>query len=523
MEVNFLENGPMRNECVLMLACVLTATVHAQTPINYMLDPSSATRAMWPLDKGDGITLYVSERMFGAGSIPDSTQVSLLTTAPDHSLIEEMAFRGNGPMSSVRGAHALGTGLLLCGSQAPTGGLTYPFLTHLTSTASVDWSLTLDGLSYFQNQVVAFIPSGTSFTAYTRCNGCLEAGSYRFSGDESGATWDGQVMMAPEDVRYAVMGATASLSDDHTLFGEMSLISVPDYYYLMVMHTTLEGATWMKRYDLLPTVFPHTDRPGALIHLSDGNMLLAGYITNFAGTEGCLLKLAPDGEVLWCRRYMDANGNFRMNAVVEMPDGSLMAAGTDSYSRIILLDLQSDGTLMSAKRYLAPTVSANYIQGFFRNAAGELKLITNDKVINISSEGSLCDFLIVFTVTSALHTPIVTEYLMSNAPFTPSTSALETYTRANDLSWIATCGLNAVEEHNSSVPPEAHPVPSDRIVHLGGPNGLDVQERVILWDVSGELRFDGAYGNGLDLAQLPAGLYVCEVPRLSWRVKVLRE
>ncbi|MBK8948401.1 MAG: delta-60 repeat domain-containing protein [Flavobacteriales bacterium] len=514
----------MSKQCAfLMFTVALTGTAHAQIQMNYQLDPSSSTRFMRPIDLGGGTTQYVCERKFGW----DSTHVSLLTTtAPDHTLIDASAFRGHSPLTFLFDVEPLGSGRVLCGSQT-SGGLTYGFVTHLTSTGVPDWSKSIDnigGVGYFQDQVACMIPTGTYFMAYTKRSGILAGGSFRIFGDETGTTWGGQQMTAPSDALYNVYGGIGSPIDEHTLYGSGAFSSSDHDRNLMVMRTALSGATWMKFYDMLPSASAQSEDTFTLINTADGNLLLAGYFTTGATTyEGCLLKLAPDGSLLWCRRYADASGGLTVHAVVEMPGGELLAAGTDAYYQIMVLDLGSDGSLVGARRYQAPTVAADFIQGFFTNGAGELKLIAADKVINFSSGGASCDFIPVTSVTSTLHAPTVTDHAMSNAPFTPSTTALNTHARANDLSWTPTCVLNAVGEFGVDGTFVVHPIPTDGIAHIGGSTVLDARERVILRDLSGAVHYDGRYGDGLDLQQFAPGLYLCEVPRFDWRAKVLKE
>lgn len=507
---------------ILLLPILCGGTVVPQLATNYQFSAPGSTRVMKPVDLGSSSTLYACERKFGW----DSTHVALLFTTPDHALIDATAFRGNSPLTFLFDFDALGTGYAFCGSQT-SAGLTYPYITHLSGTGTVDWSRSIDnigGVGFFQDQIATIIPAGTTFMAYTKRSGILANGSFRIAGNETASTWGGQAMTAPAGVIYNIYGGIGSFIDEHTLYGSGALASASNDQTLMVMRTTLSGAAWMKFYDILPSGSSQTESTFGLVPTSDGNLLLAGYFTTGSSTfEGCLLKLAPDGSVIWCRRYADTSGGLTVNAVVELPGGALMAAGTDAYYQIMVLDLQADGSLVGARRYQSPVVAADFIQGFFSNSAGELKLIAADKVINFSSGGASCDFDAVASVTSTPHTPTVTNHVMGNAPFTPSTTALSSYARANDLSWTPTCILNVVDEHGVNGFPTAHPVPTDRMVRLGGADGLDPRERVILRDVSGTVHFDGAYGNGLDLLQFPTGLYLCEVPRLHWRVKVLKE
>lgn len=500
-----------------MLATLIGSPATAQAQTNYQLDPTGASQGVQPLDLGGGGTLYICERKFGW----DSTHVALLNTAPDHTLNGASAFRGHSWVTFLNDADPLGTGYALCGSQS-SAGLSYAFITHLTGTFATDWSRSIDGINgvgFFQDQIAAVIPSGSSFTAYTKRGGMLASGSYRLFGEESGATWNGQAMTAPAGVLYNVSGAIASATDEHTLYGAGAFDPTNWDRSLMLMRTDLTGATWMKFYDMLASSSTsQAEETFSLIPTSDGNFLLAAYFSTGASTfEGCLLKLAGDGSVLWCRRYADASGGLTLKTVVELPGGGLMVAGEDAFYHAMVLDLQADGTLVGARRY---QIAGDVVQRFHINSLGGLKLLTQDKVITFNSASESCDFVAVSTVTSMPHTPTITTHVMTNAPFTPTTTVLSTPVRTNDLSWTPTCVVNGVQEPGPVAGSLVHPVPTARTAHIAG---LHADERVIVRDIAGAVRFDGGYGDGVDMRDWPAGAYFCEVPRVGWRLRLVRE
>lgn len=515
----------LKHLATLWLAIALSSAAIAQIQTSYRLEPASSTRVMIPLDVGGGSTLQMCERKFGW----DSTHVSLLITAPDHSLIDASAFRGHSPITFLFDADALGTGYALCGSQT-SAGLTYAFITHLTAAGTPDWSRSIDGIGgvgFFQDQVACLIPSGTSFMAYTKRSGLMANGSFRISGNETGTFSGGQALTAPPGIVYGIYGGIGNLVDEHFLFGIGALETSTNNQQAMLMQATLAGGAWMRFYELemATTGSSQAEAPSLLLPANDGGFWFAGHFNTNAGTyEGWLLKLDGSGVVVWGKRYADSSGGLTIDALTELPGNRLLVAGTDAYYQIMLLELQdADGALLSARRYQSPVVAADFIQGFHVSTLGDLRLLAADKDLGISSEGASCDFVTVNSVSAAVLNPVTLTVPMSNAPFTPTTTALTTPDRSNDLSWTPTCLLSTMPEQQATQRVSAYPVPAAGFVRLIAPEGMGHSERIILRDIMGAVRFDGPYGDGVDLRSSPAGSYICEIPGLRYRVKLLRE
>ncbi|MCC6576230.1 MAG: T9SS type A sorting domain-containing protein [Flavobacteriales bacterium] len=503
----------------LVLALLFAGAGHAQLlMMNHRLVPEGASRRLLPLDLGGGNTLFFSERAFGW----DSSRVVLHFTGPDHALLDATAFRGHSPNTFLLDAEALDTGYVLCGSQN-SAGLSYAFITRLSATGAVVWSRSLDdigGVNFFQDQVSTLIPVGEDFTAYTDRAGGMAGGSFRFFGDADGSTWTAQKLTAPAGVLYNIFGGQDPGNNEHSLFGTGAMAANDEDRSLMAMQADLAGVAWMKFYDMLPT--DGTENALARLPLAGGGSVLAGALATGPSTnEGCLLELAPDGSVLWCKRYADASGGLVLAAVVERPGGGLFAAGADADYRAMLLELDDDGDLVTAYRYEPPTPSFEVVQGFQVNDIGQLRLITRDKVLGLLP-GDLCEFVEVTTVTAAAHTPTITTHAVGTSVHVPVTTVLTAPLRANDLAWELTCVVGATGEVNGPDAALAWPNPTEAVVHLGAAGALGPGEPVVVRDAPGRLLVAGTYGTGIDLANLPPGMYLVEVPRTGLRARVMR-
>lgn len=69
------------------------------------------------------------------------------------------------------------------------------------------------------------------------------------------------------------------------------------------------------------------DRVHDLLLLADGSLILAGDVTQpDGGSDGCLIKVSPDGSERWFRAYGGSSGEH-LRAVASTPDGGFVACG----------------------------------------------------------------------------------------------------------------------------------------------------------------------------------------------------
>jgi serine-aspartate repeat-containing protein C/D/E len=81
---------------------------------------------------------------------------------------------------------------------------------------------------------------------------------------------------------------------------------------------------------------PDDDAGRAVINTSEGNLLVAGTFTErpdntTVDTDALLIKLTPDGDIVWNWIYGDFGVNETAAAVIETPDGGYLFAGETAY------------------------------------------------------------------------------------------------------------------------------------------------------------------------------------------------
>ena len=129
---------------------------------------------------------------------------------------------------------------------------------------------------------------------------------------------------------------------------------------------------WKKRYG-----GTSRDEATAIISTSDGNFLVAGITISFGagGGDAYLLKIKPDGDTLWTKTYGGASWD-QASAITPTSDGNFIIVGTtNSFTAgsidVYLLKIKPDGDTLWTKRYggpngdgagaIAPTPDGNFI------------------------------------------------------------------------------------------------------------------------------------------------------------------
>ncbi|NLA39019.1 MAG: hypothetical protein GX882_06515, partial [Methanomicrobiales archaeon] len=94
---------------------------------------------------------------------------------------------------------------------------------------------------------------------------------------------------------------------------------------------------------------PYDDCARAVIATGDGNILVAGEFTESSGddtadTDALLMKLTPDGDIIWNWIYGDVGVNESASAVIERPDGGYIFAGETGFPGVDDTDAWLVGT-----------------------------------------------------------------------------------------------------------------------------------------------------------------------------------
>ncbi|NLZ30703.1 MAG: hypothetical protein GX885_08195, partial [Methanomicrobiales archaeon] len=116
------------------------------------------------------------------------------------------------------------------------------------------------------------------------------------------------------------------------------------------------GEVWNKTFG-----GPGDDGARAVINTTDGNLLIAGTFTERSGnetpdTDALLIKLTPDGDILWNWIYGDVGVNESANTVIETYDGGYVFAGDTGFPGVDdtdawLVGTDSEGAVAGSKTF----------------------------------------------------------------------------------------------------------------------------------------------------------------------------
>jgi hypothetical protein len=110
---------------------------------------------------------------------------------------------------------------------------------------------------------------------------------------------------------------------------------------------------------------PESENAGCVIQTSDGNFVICGRkVYSISGSDGMMMKIDPDGNVLWSYVYGDSLWE-ELFSVIELSDGSLIAAGATVSSGagnydVLLLHTDSAGIPLWSVAYGGTSIDASY-------------------------------------------------------------------------------------------------------------------------------------------------------------------
>lgn len=496
-----------RDQIAFFMAALTAAPLGAQVLHNYSLPPG-ATRKFLPLDQGSGASVYVCDRAFGY----DSSRVELLWTDAEQTTLLSVSHRLVYPLTFLNDAVKLDDGFLIAGGDYSSFG-TLPFLLKIDLTGSVEWYGYFDNFGTFdQDQIVQVLSRGNAYTAYSYKGGTYDDHIYRVEGVPDGAAYTGQRITADAQFRMYTAMATADPLR-HLVGGTGTPTATPGNIHAMLMMNG-GGTTWMKYYDLGGD---YIEDIYGITATSDGNYVACGHATLNSSFFGVVLKVDPQGDVIWCRKLYDQSGGLQLSAVHELANGELLVCGTNGNYIGALAKLDATGFPVSARWF-----ADDRLQRFAMNGSTLLVCGAYNRV-ELDAGGEGCGFTDVNNLTDTTFTPSVISLSPTVTTTTPTTTSLTAQPRTPELAMAAGCIWSGVNENVAEGPISAYPVPTDRFVRLGGSSGLNARERIVLFDALGAVRYDGAYGDGVDLRALPPGVYVCTVPRLARMARVMKE
>ena len=127
--------------------------------------------------------------------------------------------------------------------------------------------------------------------------------------------------------------------------------------------------------------------PRALRRLSDGSLLICGN-GQLSASYGFLLRLSPDGQLIWSRRY----DRLLFKAFAELPDGSWALAATEpgplpQTTAVVRVDTQ--GQVLWARRLLLPK-ALNWIPAMAAGPNGNILLFNYETPNDVPSPDLIC-------------------------------------------------------------------------------------------------------------------------------------
>ncbi|MGV3638294.1 MAG: hypothetical protein ACO1NQ_11705, partial [Flavobacteriales bacterium] len=326
-----------------------------------------------------------------------------------------------------------------------------------------------------------------------------------------GSSYTGQRIGAASQFRIYTALATADPLR-HLLGGTGTPTSTPGNLHAMLLMNGGSGASWMKHYDVGADFIE--DIYG-LTATADGNYAVCGYATQGSGFYGLLMKVDPNGNVLWCRKLEDVSGGLQLSAIRELADGSLLVCGTNGDYDGALAKVDANGNPLWARRFPGDRLVR------FTTSGSTLLVCGAYSRIELDADGQGCGFTDVANLTATTVNPNVVDMTPTITAFAPTTTALTSQARIPELDFSAGCIYSGMDEHKDRERLAVYPVPSDGPVWIAG-DAVRTDDAVLLRDLMGQEVQRTTYRDGLDLTALPAGSYYLEVLRTGSRGKVVR-
>jgi hypothetical protein len=487
----------------------------AQSTSNYGLASLDSVRNQFQVDLGGGNTCYAFQRMFGW----DSSHVELMWAGPDQSVTSAAAFHLPYPISYLNDAARLEDGILVSGEIS--GEPNRAILLKTDDAGNLQWHHHITNVYHQQNGAGVIMPHGSGFSTYVYCWG-ISDGAYRVEGEPTGTTWSGVEMLPPSTIRFSVNGAIAMADPtEHLLFGMgLDMTNLANFKTALI-DVRDTGAVWMKLYTM-PPQFSYPNDPLDVRRTEDGNYICSGSYSVGPLDKGYLMKVDPEGDVLWCRTYADTSGMLHLTSVIELPGSDLLVAGQDRYYQCLLLRLAPTGEIIWRRRSETPGSVWYPVGKFLVNDVGDRVLGLRGRLVGLTAEGDACEFVDSNSIIDSTFMPAVTSVVLTNIPFTPLVDTFTVELREPALHWQETCVYDAIDDHPE--PPRtllAFPNPTEDRVFLEG--DITTADRVVVRNAIGAVVFDGAYAGSIRLGAHAAGAYVLELPASGLRRVVLKK
>ncbi len=217
-------------------------------------------------------------------------------------------------------------GYVFAGNDAATIGSGTPLMFKCGPTGDVEWSREYAGTGQDRLLSIDFAPDGYVLTGYgTTANKDV----WLLKSDEAGVA--GQCAEAPHSITKLAVTPVVTPGLINTLPPPPLIASNLTLSNITLTETTPCAAdcitnagcedTWIKTFGING---PMVEGGNNIIPASDGNFFLSGY----AGDSTLLMKMTPDGQMLWMRSFKFTSGtDERVSQMIEDSDGNLVGCG----------------------------------------------------------------------------------------------------------------------------------------------------------------------------------------------------
>ena len=326
---------------ILILALALIALAGAAEPGDYTTawnrtyggdDTGEAAYAIIADPEGAGFFFAGETGAFGAGE----TDAWVVRLTPEGDEVWNRTYGREGDDLARSIIQTDDGNLLVAG--------TFTFITDETGTDTDAWVAEIDPAgSEIWNRTYGGPDVNASANAVIE----TDDGDYIFVGSiaprEEEVSWAWVVRLTPEGDEVwdrtfggdgcSTANAATRLPDGDLIFAGSTDSSGAGKMDAWVVRLTPEGdEVWNRTFGS-----PDDDCARAVINTTDGNILIAGTFTErpddgTVDTDALLMKLTPDGDILWNWIYGEYGVNESANSVIETADGSYIFAGEAGFS-----------------------------------------------------------------------------------------------------------------------------------------------------------------------------------------------
>jgi len=153
------------------------------------------------------------------------------------------------------------------------------------------------------------------------------------------------------DTSYVLTESSAITLNDGFVFGFTESNAKQNFHdnILLVKTNTSGNITWSKTYDAGTGKSIHLIE---MLHTANNEILISaitGLDNNFTSNNTCLLKINPDGTVVWVKKYTSVDP-LDSRGLVQLKDGSFVAAINVNNNNPGIIQVDNNGAIIAAAK-----------------------------------------------------------------------------------------------------------------------------------------------------------------------------